>query len=164
MAATVQILGKERRWRHRNRQDQRQYPFQERRQRHGRYIESDGQARCRCRLLVREVVTLQCLWWNLHGNQQHQSLHGRRKRPRNRSHAVRQGRYDLCNASRSNVRSRVMLMPSPIRSGSPLTLGAGPYTSTGEKADHLVMMLTVGTTASGGITPSETLTIGWDEI
>jgi hypothetical protein len=49
-------------------------------------------------------------------------------------------------------------------SGSPLTLGAGPYTSTGEKADHLVMMLTVGTTASGGITPSETLTIGWDEI
>ena len=49
-------------------------------------------------------------------------------------------------------------------SGSPLTLGAGPYTSTGEKADHLVMMLTVGTTASGGITPSETLTIAWDEI
>ena len=49
-------------------------------------------------------------------------------------------------------------------SGSPLTLGAGPFTSTGEKADHLVMMLTVGTTASGGITPSETLTIGWDEI
>ena len=49
-------------------------------------------------------------------------------------------------------------------SGSPLTLGAGPYTSTGEKADHLVMMLTVGTTASGGITPSETLTISWDEV
>ena len=49
-------------------------------------------------------------------------------------------------------------------SGSPLTLGAGPYTSTGEKADHLVMMLTVGTSASGGITPSETLSIVWDEI
>ena len=49
-------------------------------------------------------------------------------------------------------------------SGSPLTLGAGPYTSTGEKADHCVMMLTVGTTASGGITPSETLTLSWDEI
>lgn len=49
-------------------------------------------------------------------------------------------------------------------SGSPLTLGAGPYTSTGEKGDHLVMILTVGTTASGGITPTETLTIGWDEI
>jgi hypothetical protein len=49
-------------------------------------------------------------------------------------------------------------------SGSPLSLGAGPYSGTGEKGDHLVMMLTVGTTASGGITPSETLTIGWDEI
>ena len=49
-------------------------------------------------------------------------------------------------------------------SGSPLTLGAGPFTSTGEKADHLVMMLTVGTSASGGITPSETLSIIWDEI
>lgn len=49
-------------------------------------------------------------------------------------------------------------------SGSALTLGAGPYTSTGEKADHLVMMMTVDNTASGGITPSETLTIAWDEI
>lgn len=49
-------------------------------------------------------------------------------------------------------------------SGSPLSLGAGPYTSTGEKGDHLVMMLTVGTTASGGITPSEILTFVWDEI
>lgn len=49
-------------------------------------------------------------------------------------------------------------------SGSPLTLGAGPYTSTGEKADHLVMICTVSSTASGGITPSETLTLAWDEI
>jgi hypothetical protein len=49
-------------------------------------------------------------------------------------------------------------------SGSPLSLGAGPYSGTGEKGDHLVMMMTVGTTVSGGITPSETLTIGWDEI
>ena len=49
-------------------------------------------------------------------------------------------------------------------SGSPLSLGAGPYTSTGEKGDHLVMMLAVGTTASGGITSSETLTISYDEI
>ena len=49
-------------------------------------------------------------------------------------------------------------------SGSPLTLGAGPYTSTGEKGDHLVMMLAVADTASGGVTPSETLTIAWDEI
>jgi hypothetical protein len=49
-------------------------------------------------------------------------------------------------------------------SGSALTLGAGPYTSTGEKADHLVMIMTVDNTASGGITPAETLTIAWDEI
>lgn len=49
-------------------------------------------------------------------------------------------------------------------SGSPLSLGAGPFTSTGEKGDHLVMMLTVGTTAAGGVTPSETLTVAWDEI
>ena len=49
-------------------------------------------------------------------------------------------------------------------SGSPLSLGAGPYSSTGEKGDHLVMMLAVGTSASGGITSSETLTISYDEI
>lgn len=49
-------------------------------------------------------------------------------------------------------------------SGSPLSLGAGPYTSTGEKGDHLVMMLTVASTASGGLTPSETLTVAWSEI
>ena len=49
-------------------------------------------------------------------------------------------------------------------SGSPLTLGAGPYTSTGEKADHLVMMMAIDNTVSGGITPTETLTIAWDEI
>ena len=53
---------------------------------------------------------------------------------------------------------------STYTSGSPLTLGAGPYTSTGEKADHLVMMMAVGTSASGGLTPTETLTIAWDEI
>lgn len=49
-------------------------------------------------------------------------------------------------------------------SDSPLSLGAGPYTSTGEKGDHLVMMCAVSDTASGGLTPSETLTIAWDEI
>lgn len=48
--------------------------------------------------------------------------------------------------------------------GSPLSLGAGPYTGTGEKGDHLVMMMRVAETASGGITPGETLTLGWDEI
>ena len=49
-------------------------------------------------------------------------------------------------------------------SGSALTLGAGPFTSTGLKGDHLVMICTVASTASGGITPSETLTISYDEI
>lgn len=49
-------------------------------------------------------------------------------------------------------------------SGSPLTLGASTYTSTGEKGDHLVMICTVASTASGGLTSSETLTVAWDEI
>lgn len=48
--------------------------------------------------------------------------------------------------------------------GSRLSLGAGPFTSTGEKGDHLVMIATVDNTATGGLTPTETLTIGWDEI
>ncbi len=49
-------------------------------------------------------------------------------------------------------------------SGSALTLGAGPFTSTGEKADHLVLMMRVAETASSGVTPAETLTLAWDEI
>jgi hypothetical protein len=49
-------------------------------------------------------------------------------------------------------------------SGSPLSLGAGPYTSTGEKGDHLVMMCEVQSTASGGLTSSESLVFGWDEV
>lgn len=49
-------------------------------------------------------------------------------------------------------------------SGSPLSLGAGPFTSTGEKGDHLVMIATVADTASGGLTSSETLSVAWDEI
>ena len=49
-------------------------------------------------------------------------------------------------------------------SGAALSLGAGPYTSTGEKGDHAVLMCRVGTTVSGGLTPSETLTLAWDEI
>lgn len=49
-------------------------------------------------------------------------------------------------------------------SGAALSLGAGPFTSTGEKGDHLVMMMEVTSTASGGLTPSETLTLAWDEI
>lgn len=49
-------------------------------------------------------------------------------------------------------------------SGSALTLGAGPYTSTGEKGDHLVMIMTVDNTATGGMTPTEALSFSWDEI
>lgn len=49
-------------------------------------------------------------------------------------------------------------------SGAPLSLGAGPYTGTGEKGDHLVLVCEVQSTASGGLTPSETLTLAWDEI
>lgn len=49
-------------------------------------------------------------------------------------------------------------------SGAALTLGSGNYTGTGEKGDHLVLMCTVASTASAGLTPSETLTWAWDEI
>lgn len=49
-------------------------------------------------------------------------------------------------------------------SGAPLDLGAGPFTSTGEKGDHLVMLCEVTSSASGGLTSSETITFGWDEI
>lgn len=49
-------------------------------------------------------------------------------------------------------------------SGSPLSLGAGPFTSTGEKGSHLVLLGEVTDAASGGLTPSETITFAWDEI
>lgn len=49
-------------------------------------------------------------------------------------------------------------------SGAPLSLGAGPFTGTGEKGDHLVMMVEVLDTVSGGLTSTESLTIEWDEI
>lgn len=49
-------------------------------------------------------------------------------------------------------------------SGSPLSLGAGPYTGTGQKGNHLVLLAEVASTASGGLTASETLTFAWDEI
>ncbi len=51
-----------------------------------------------------------------------------------------------------------------LTSGAPLSLGTGPFTGTGEKGDHLVMMARVSEAASGGLTPSETLTLAWDEI
>jgi hypothetical protein len=49
-------------------------------------------------------------------------------------------------------------------SGAPLSLGAGPFTATGEKGDHAVLLCEVTSAASGGLTPSETLTLAWDEI
>lgn len=49
-------------------------------------------------------------------------------------------------------------------SGSALSLGAGPFTSTGEKGDHLVLLAEVTSSAAGGLTASETITIAWDEI
>ena len=49
-------------------------------------------------------------------------------------------------------------------SGSPLTIGAGPYTSTGDKGNYLVMIMTVADTATAGVTASETVTWAWDEI
>ncbi len=49
-------------------------------------------------------------------------------------------------------------------SGSSLSLGAGPFTSTGEKGDHCVLLCEVTSAASGGLTPSETITFAWDEI
>lgn len=48
--------------------------------------------------------------------------------------------------------------------GSALSLGAGPFSGTGEKGDHCVMLMTVDSTATGGVTPSETFTMAWDEI
>lgn len=50
-------------------------------------------------------------------------------------------------------------------SGSPLTLGAGPYTSNGLAGDNLVTVMEVETTAAAsGSTNSETLTWAYDEI
>jgi len=48
--------------------------------------------------------------------------------------------------------------------GSPLALGAGPFTSTGEKGDHLDMVATVASTASGGLKSGESVNVRWDEI
>lgn len=49
-------------------------------------------------------------------------------------------------------------------SGAPLSLGAGPFTATGEKGDHAVLMCEVTSAAAGGLTGTETLTLAWDEI
>ena len=49
-------------------------------------------------------------------------------------------------------------------SGSPLTLGAGPYSATGDVGNYLMMCLTVDSTAQPGVLASETMTIAYDEI
>lgn len=49
-------------------------------------------------------------------------------------------------------------------SGAALSLGAGPFTGTGEKGDHAVLMCEVTSAASGGLTPSEAVTLSWDEV
>jgi len=52
-------------------------------------------------------------------------------------------------------------------SGSPIDMdgiNTGPFTATGDIGDFLTMIMTVASTASQGVTPSETLTFAWDEI
>ena len=49
-------------------------------------------------------------------------------------------------------------------SGAALSLGAGPFTGVGEKGDHCVLAAEVTSSAVGGLTPTETLTLAWDEI
>lgn len=49
-------------------------------------------------------------------------------------------------------------------SGSALSLGTGTFTGTGEKGDHAVLMMTVGTTATQGTLTGETVTYSYDEI
>ncbi|MDE3036957.1 MAG: hypothetical protein KGJ21_00670 [Pseudomonadota bacterium] len=49
-------------------------------------------------------------------------------------------------------------------SAAPLALGAGPYTTTGEMGDHVVLAQEVQSTAAQGQTPSQTLTFSYDEI
>lgn len=52
-------------------------------------------------------------------------------------------------------------------SGSPLDgdgNNAGPFTSTGQKGDYIVLFMRVDETASQGIPTAESLTAAWDEI
>lgn len=49
-------------------------------------------------------------------------------------------------------------------SASPLSLGAGPYTGSGEQGSHCVLACEVTSAAAGGLTPTEALTFAWDEI
>lgn len=47
---------------------------------------------------------------------------------------------------------------------SPLSLGTGTFTGTGEKGSLCVMMMTVGTAANPGQQAAETVTYAYDEI
>jgi len=49
-------------------------------------------------------------------------------------------------------------------SGSPLSLGAGPYTTPADIGSYLVLLLEVQSTASQGALTPETMTFSWDEI
>lgn len=52
-------------------------------------------------------------------------------------------------------------------SGSPLdmdNLNAGPFTTTGDIGNYLILVMQVTTTASQGVKSAESLTFSWDEI
>lgn len=49
-------------------------------------------------------------------------------------------------------------------SGAPVALGTATVTATGDFGDYLTMVMSVASTASPGVTTSETLTFAWDEV
>jgi len=49
-------------------------------------------------------------------------------------------------------------------SGAPVSLGAGPFTGTGDLADYVVLVMEVEPTAANGSLTAETATFRWDEI
>ena len=49
-------------------------------------------------------------------------------------------------------------------SGAPLSLGAGPYTTTGDQGSYVKAALEVASTATQGALTAETVTFAWDEI
>lgn len=49
-------------------------------------------------------------------------------------------------------------------SAAPLSLGAGPFTGTGDKGDYVVLVMEAEPTASSGTLTAETATVRYDEI
>lgn len=49
-------------------------------------------------------------------------------------------------------------------SGAPLSLGAGPFSGTGDLASYVVLVVEVEPTATNGALSAETATFRWDEI